>query len=139
MSILNIESKIAEKLNDTEKFQVVYDYHTLETTWYPYASFELDDFDWDVLDSCNDKINTTFWIIVYQELQNQTRREAKTTLYWVLDKLINDFRKDKTLWWVADDMKVMSWQFGTYADWKEWDVMFLEIKIKFDTTLFLND
>jgi CRISPR/Cas system CSM-associated protein Csm2 small subunit len=137
LNLFDIETKIKQNLESINDFQIVYDYHTLDTTWYPYSSFELNNFDWNALDSCNDEITLEFWIIVYQETKNLGRQQAKIKLYNILEKIIEKFRKDSDLGWDVTGLVFLRWDFWTYEG-KEWEVMFLQIFLQFKTILFIK-
>jgi len=139
LNLTNIEARIKAHLTSIGDFQVVYDYHTLTPSWYPYASFELTHFDGNPLDNCTDEVVLEFGILVYQETTSLGGRSvAKVKLYTILEKIIKTFRADATLSWSVVDLNFLRWELWTY-DGKEGDVMFLQVFLQVKTTLFFND
>lgn len=128
--ITNLETAIKTKLETISKFAVVYDYFTLKTTGYPYASFELSDFGGEFLDVCSNKRNFIFNCVVIQEINNNlTRTQAKTILYGILEDMISAFDGDQDL----GDWNIIKWnvtrgQMGTFLE-KEGSVLALNVEI----------
>lgn len=134
--ITNLETAIKTKLDWITSLAAVYDYFTLETTGYPYASFELSDFDGEFLDVCTNKRNFIFNTVIIQEInkKNLTRGQAKTILYGVLEDLITAFDSDQDL----GDGTVIKWnvtkgQMGTFLD-KEGSILALNVEINLEIT-----
>lgn len=98
--ITNLETAIKTKLQTIDNFQAVYDHYTLQTTWYPYASFELSDFEGEFLDVCSNRRTFNFTLVVIQEVsgENIWRDQAKDILYACLDEIIEKFDGDQDLW-----------------------------------------
>lgn len=128
--IFELETAVKTKLDTISRFQAVYDHFTLETTGYPYASFELSDFDWEYLDTCSNKRQFTFNIVVIQETnENLTRDAAKNIIYKCLEDIITTFDGDQDLWeWTIVKWDVSRWQMWTFLD-KEWSVLALNVEL----------
>lgn len=133
--ITNLETAIKTKLETIDKFAVVYDYFTLKTTGYPFASFELSDFDGEFLDVCTNKRRFIFNCVIIQEVnKNLTRDQAKDILYSILEDVITAFDGDQDL---GDGNivkgNVSRGQMGTFLD-KEGSVLALNVEISLETT-----
>lgn len=105
--IQQISDKILEKLQTLtgtdQPLVSVYDYHTIENDWYPYACFELVDFTWEYSDTCNNDREYIFDIIVFQEITaSQGRQEAVKIIYNCLDDILLTIDQDYTLGWVVN-------------------------------------
>jgi len=127
--ILELETAIKTKLETIWDFQVVYDYFTLKTSWYPYASFELNWFEWDYLDSQTILRDYKFNVMIIQEVSKVTRDNAKQIIYNLLDKVVEKFDWQMELW---DNMivnwKIIKWEMWTFLN-AEWSVLALNIEI----------
>lgn len=87
---------------DDQPFVSVYDYHTLENTWYPYLTFEPSEFNAEVLDTANNLREYIFDCFIFQEVtQTGGRQEAKEILVRAMDDVINALDADYTLTWTA--------------------------------------
>lgn len=111
--ITTISDKIKtelEKLKWTNQPLVnVYDYHTLENNWYPYASFELVELEWEIRDTCNNQRILTFDLYIFQEIGVNGREEAKDIIYKAMDDVIDLFDKNYTLDWVVEFINPIWW------------------------------
>ena len=128
--ITELETAIKTKLETISDFQVVYDNFTLDTTGYPYAAFELSDFDGEFLDSCTNKRDFIFNIIVIQEISKSlTRDQAKDILYTCLENIITAFDGDMDLW-ESTIIKgsISKGQMGTFLD-KEGSLLALRTEL----------
>lgn len=137
--ITNLESKLLTELKTISDFVDVYDYHIIKNEGFPYWSFELLDFEGEVLDTCENKRFWTFKLVIFQEMTNITREEAKDTLYSIAEKVIELFDKNQFLDWLVDNTEVINWSMDQYADKKWWKTLFLEMNIKFETTLNIKN
>lgn len=133
--ITNIETKITEKLNASGLFEWVYDYFIKKNDGFPYASFELQDFNWERLDTCNNTRKWVFKLVVFQEMTNRTRVQAKNSLYEITEGVIGIFDWNELLGWEVTKTEVLAWWIWQYADDKWWKSMFIEINIEFTTIL----
>ena len=134
--ITTLETAIRTKLETITELQAVYDYFTLNTTGYPYASFELSDFDGEFLDVCTNKRSFIYNCVIIQEInkKNLTRDQAKDILYWILDSLITAFDWDQDLSeGIIIKWNVTKWQMGTFLD-KEGSILALNIEINLEVT-----
>jgi hypothetical protein len=96
--IFELETAIKTKLETITRFVAVYDHFKNSSTGYPYASFELSDFDGEMLDTCSNKRVFSFNIVVIQETNaNLTRDEAKNIVYKCLEDIITAFDADMDL------------------------------------------
>jgi len=136
--IENIEQKLTEKFTNSDLFANVYDFYVIENDGFPYVAFELSDFEWEKTDTCENKRIWTFKIVIFQELTNMTRREAKKSLYNITEKVIDMFDKDQFLWWLVDNTEVVAWNMWQYSKEKGWKMLFIEIDLSFETTLQIN-
>lgn len=85
-------------LKGTNKpFVSVYDYHTLENEGYPYLCFEPVDFTAEILDNCTNLRTYAFNVIIFQEITNNGRQEAKEIITKSMDDVINLLDKNYTL------------------------------------------
>ena len=127
--ILELETAIKTKLETIWDFQVVYDYFTLKTSWYPYASFELNWFEWDYLDSQTILRDYKFNVMIIQEVSKVTRDNAKQIIYNLLDKVVEKFDWQMELW----ENKIVNWKIIKWEMWTflnaEWSVLALNIEI----------
>lgn len=81
-----------------QPFQAVFDFHTLETTGYPYACFEPVEFRAEILDTCRNLRTYTFQILVFQEVtETGGRKEAKEIIVKAMDGVISALDADYTL------------------------------------------
>ena len=128
--ILDLETSIKTKLQSITRFANVYDNFTHNTTWYPYAAFELTDFDGAFLDVCSNVRNFKFNIVVVQEMnETLTRATAKTILYKCLEDIISNFDWDQDLWnWNIVKWDVSKWTVWTFL-WKEWSILALSVEL----------
>ena len=116
----------------------LYDYHTFETTWYPYASFEPTAYTGDILDSCSNIRPITFDLYIYQEQVKNGRSEALDILIKANDDVIAMLDKNYTLdwlvqWWVTP----IQWDFGQIV-WSNWKTLFVNIKIECKVINFIH-
>jgi hypothetical protein len=90
---------ILDALKGTSKpFVAVYDYHTLETTGFPYASFEPIEFRAEILDTCNNLRTYVFQILIFQEVtETGGRKEAKEIVTKAMDDVVLALDADYTL------------------------------------------
>ena len=136
--ILKLEQAIKTKLETIWDFQVVYDYFTLKTSWYPYASFELNWFEWDYLDSCTILRDYKFNLMILQEANQIEREQAKSIIYNLLDKTIQKFDWQMELWEnMIVNWKIIKWEMWTFSN-AEWTVLALnvEISLEFEQTMW---
>ena len=127
--ILELETAIKTKLETIWDFQVVYDYFTLKTSWYPYASFELNWFEWDYLDSQTILRDYKFNVMIIQEVSKVTRDNAKQIIYNLLDKVVEKFDWQMELWEnMIVNWKIIKWEMWTFLN-AEWSVLALNIEI----------
>lgn len=129
--IFEVETAIKEKLEEISNFAVVYDHFTLNTTWYPYASFELSNFAWQYLDSCSNERDISFNIMIIQNIEKNIieRSAAKNIVYKCLEKVIEKFDWDQDLWeWTIVRGRVTSWEMWTFIE-KEWSILALSVQI----------
>ena len=133
--ITNIEQKIYDKLISSNLFVWVYKYFIVKNDWFPYVSFELQDFMWDKLDTCSNERKWIFKLVIFQEMSNRTREQAKTSLYNITEKIIDLFDKDELLWWEVTKTEVLAWWIWQYENNKWWKSLFIEINIEFTTIL----
>ena len=99
-----------ETLKGTNKpFANIYDYHTIENTGYPFASFELTELSWDIRDTCNNMRTLTFELYIIQEFESITRQEAKDIIYKAMDDVIDLFDNNYTLDWVVELIQPIGW------------------------------
>lgn len=131
--ILDLESSIKTKLETITRFAKVYDNFTHITDWYPYAAFELSDFDWAFLDTCSNIRNFAFNIVVVQEINDTvTRAFAKNILYKSLEDIITNFDWDQDLWnWNIVNWNVSKWTMWTFL-WKEWSILALSVELNLE-------
>jgi len=138
--MLNILSdKLKVELTSISLLENVYDFFVIQNEWFPYASFELNDFDGEYLDSYENKRFWTFKIAIFQETSKMTRDEAKKSLYDVLEKIIEKFDWNQFLDWLVNNSKVVKWNLWNYTSDKWWKMLFLDINIQFETTLKINN
>ena len=128
--IFELETAIKTKLETISRFQAVYDHFVLKAEWYPYASFELSDFDGAFLDCCSDQRQFTFNIIIIQEANKLLARDAaKNILYKCLEDVVTAFDGDQDLWeGTIVKWNVSRWQMWTFTE-KEWSVLALNIEL----------
>lgn len=134
--IFDLQTSIKAKLESITRFKAVYDNFTHKTTWFPYAAFELTDFDWAFLDVCTNVRNFKFNIVVTQEMNDDsvTRDTAKTIIYKCLEDIITAFDWDQDLWngniirW-----DVSKWTMWTFL-WKEWSILALSVELNLQVT-----
>lgn len=104
--IQTIEAKVKTELEKLkwsgQPFVDVFDYHTQGNDWYPFASFEMTEYEWQVRDNCNTVRNLTFEIYIIQEFEKVTRQEAKNILYKAMDDIMLQFDKNYTLGWEVE-------------------------------------
>lgn len=79
-------------------FVEVYDYHTLETTGFPYLTFEPISREAVVSDTCTNLRTYTYQVLIFQEItETGWRNEAKEILIKWVDEIITALDKDYTL------------------------------------------
>jgi len=136
--ILELETAIKTKLETIWDFQVVYDYFTLKTTWYPYASFELNWFEWDYLDSQTILRDYKFNVMIIQEANQITREEAKKIIYNLLDEMVEKFDWQMELWEsMIVNWKIIKWEMWTFSN-AEWNVLALNIEVSLEFEQAMN-
>lgn len=103
--INTIRNKITEILNTltwtNQPFDYIYDYHTLESEWYPYVSFEPTQLLQSIEDTASNKRTFVFDLYIYQEINKKTREEGLQILLDAFDKVIDKFDTNYTLDWTA--------------------------------------
>ena len=130
--ILELETAIKTKLETISEFQIVYDYFTLKTSWYPYASFELNWFEWEYLDSEHILRDYKFNLMIIQEANQITREKAKQIIYTLLDEIVEKFDWQMELWeWMIVNWKIIKWEMWTFSN-AEWSVLALNIEISLE-------
>lgn len=133
MSIITLRTKINDKLNTLtgtwKPLVEVFNYHTLENTWYPFVTFEPASLVWEFEDTCNNMRTYTFDVFLYQEITWNGRQEALNILLNAFKQIIDEFDKDYTLWgiaeWWVNAVSGDFWQLVS-ADWK---ILFANLKI----------
>jgi hypothetical protein len=90
---------ILEQLKGEAKpFVEVLDYHTLETSGYPYLTFEPIGFDAVIADTCNNLRTYNFQCLMFQEITDAGgRKEAKEILIKAVDDVIRQLDANYTL------------------------------------------
>lgn len=130
--ILELETAIKTKLETISEFQIVYDYFTLKTSWYPYASFELNWFEWDYLDSEHILRDYKFNLMIIQEANQISREKAKQIIYTLLDEIVEKFDWQMELWEnMIVNWKIIKWEMWTFSN-AEWSVLALNIEISLE-------
>lgn len=137
-----IRTKLNELLSTlvgTDKPLVaLYDYHTFESPWYPYASFEPTAYSGEILDTCNNMRPITFDLYIYQEIIKNGRSTALDILVKSNDKVINLLDKNFTLdWLVQGGVVPIQWDFWQIV-WSNWKTLFVNIKIVCNTIDFIH-
>ena len=111
--IQTINTKIKtelEKLKWSWKpFAEIYDYHTKESTGYPFASFELTELAGEIRDTCNNQRTLTFELYIIQEFESITREDAKDIIYKAMDDVIDKFDNNFTLDGVVELIQPIGW------------------------------
>lgn len=87
----------------------VYDYHTLENSWYPYVSFEAVELTGEIRDTCNNQRTITYDLYIFQEIWTQGRQVATQIIYKAMDDIIDLFDKNYTLDWVVELIQPIWW------------------------------
>lgn len=130
--IFDLETAIKNKLLEIDKLERVYDYFTLKTEWYPFASFEFSWLDWDYQDSCTILREYKFNLVIVQEINQISRDQWKEIIYWVLDDIVTKFDWQMELWeWLIVNWKIIKWELWT-AKTQEWEVLWLSIEISLE-------
>lgn len=111
-----------------QPLQVVYDYHTTETEWYPYATFEVGNLEWEFVDTCYNNRIYTFNVFIFKAIEKDTdwtpkREEARQILDDAWEQTIQAFDEDYTLGWVVEKVQAGSWPFGQIV-WEAWDTLY---------------
>lgn len=132
-TLQDLSDKIKEKLNTLtwawEPLAVVFDYHTLDNNGqYPYVSFEAENWESEIQDTCNNMETHNFGIYLFQETTKQTRSLSKWILYNAVNDIIRMFEKDYTLWWIANGGTSQSWEFLNVVD-AEWKILLAKINL----------
>lgn len=132
--IFELETALKTKLETISRFKIVYDHFVLASEWYPYASFELSDFDGAFLDCCSNQREFTFNIVIIQEISAErvTRQKAKEILYNCLEDVVTAFDGDQDLWeWTIVKGNVSRGQMWTFTE-KEWSVLALNVELNLE-------
>ena len=131
--IQTISNKIKtelEKLKWSNKPLVeVYDYHTLENTWYPFVSFEAVELIWEIRDTCNNERQAIFDLYIFQEVWTNWRKEATQIIYKAMDDIIDLFDKNYTLDWVIELIQPIWWNITPFNIWN-WSALVWIIKLQ---------
>jgi len=131
IDIFWLETSIKTKLETITNFKIVYDHFRLKTTWYPFASFELSDFDWVFADVCSNFRIITFNVVIIQVVNTDVDRDlAKQIIYKCLEQVIDKFDWDMTLS-NTDVVRwdVLKWSMWTVL-WQDWDSLALSVEVK---------
>lgn len=140
--ITQINNKLKEMfdtLKGTNKpFVAVYDYHTLENDGYPYLCFELQGFDAEVLDTCNNTVSYNYRILIFQEVTKAGwRKEAKD----IIDKAIEDVKdllhKNYTLDWLVNFANPVSATVTPFVI-NNWKALVCDMNINIRSIEFIN-
>ena len=107
-----------ETLKGTNKPLVnVYDFHTLENTWYPYVSFEAVELTWEIRDTCNNERTIIYDLYIFQEIGTQGRQVATQIIYKAMDDIMDLFDKNYTLDWVVELITPIWWNIIPFNIW----------------------
>ena len=119
--IQTISNKIKAELDTlkgTNKPLVnVYDYHTLENTWYPYVSFEAVELTGEIRDTCNNQRTIIYDLYIFQEIGTNGRQTATQIIYKAMDDIMDLFDKDYTLDWVVELITPIWWTIIPFNIW----------------------
>lgn len=119
--IQTISNKIKAELDTlkgTNKPLVnVYDYHTLENTWYPYVSFEAVELTGEIRDTCNNQRTIIYDLYIFQEIGTSGRQTATQIIYKAMDDIMDLFDKDYTLDWVVELITPIWWTIIPFNIW----------------------
>lgn len=132
--IVTINNKLLELLTTltwpNQPFTAVYDYHNIEHTGNPYASFELVEFEGEYADTCNNNRDYTYEILVFQEItESGGRQEAVDIIYKCFDDIIALLDNNYTLDGVATRWAVpLSWTMIPFNT-QNWPTMVWELRI----------
>ena len=111
--IQTINSKIKTELDTLvwtwKPFVSVYDYHTKDNVGYPFASYEMTELSWKILDTCNNQRILIFELYIIQEFEKVEREQAKDIIYKAMDDVIDLFDKNYTLDWVVELIQPIWW------------------------------
>jgi len=85
-----------------QPFVNVFDYYTLQKTWFPYVAFECVWYTATILDSCNNQRNYLFDVHIFQEIIGNDRQESTQILYKAMSDVIDAIDTDYTLTWSCE-------------------------------------
>lgn len=137
MKIIELESKIKEKLQNISEISEVFDFYKSDFDSFPYAGFELVEAKWQKLDNCTNIRTFQFWILVFQETEQAGRENAKNILYKIAEKIISAFDCDETFEWLAMSSEVVNISINDGMDDNKWKGIYLAITLNINTLLEL--
>lgn len=140
--IQTLSDKLLEVLGAYEgsgqPFVSVLDYHTLDSTGYPYLTFEPVGFEWEVLDSCNNERTYQFQILIFQEVtETGWRKEAKEIMSKAIHDVIGILDSNYTLDGTAIMVTPINWSI-TPVDLNSGKWFVWEIIVNIRTTEFIK-
>lgn len=99
ITVTQIETAIQTKLESITKIQEVFPYYRAKPEEkFPFACFELSDFDGSVLDVCSNERQFIFNIVVLNPVnETTTRQKAKEILYKIVEDAIIAFDTEMEL------------------------------------------
>lgn len=140
--IIAINNKL-KKMFDTLKwnnkpFVSVYDYHTLENEWYPYLCFELQWFEAEVLDTCNNTVNYNYRVLIFQEVSKSWwRKEAKEIIDKSIEEVKDLLHKNYTLDWLVNFVNPVSTTITPFII-NNWKALVCDMNINVRSIEFIN-
>ncbi len=132
-NLIDIEWKILEQLNTLkwtdEVFNEVDDVFTMENITFPYVWFELVEQELVQHSTCEDKIEWTFDIYMFQEINDNewiSRRDAKLTVQKWTKQISELLEKNYTLDWEITTSSIINIKYDTFQD-EKWVVYYSKI------------
>lgn len=130
---------LLETLTWTDKpFVEIFDFHTMENSWYPYVSFEPTNFQANILDNCNNMRTYNFDIIIYQEISKWWRQQALDIVIKWIEDIISLFDSNYTLNWLAlGGTQPLSCDFFTLSQ-ADWNTIWARLRLACNVIQSIN-
>lgn len=138
--IKQIRDKLKEKLDTLtgtwQPLAIVYD-HMEMNPWNPCAMIWFNNLSSEYADSCNVNKIYNFVIYVMQETKNKNRSAAEDSIENIVEKIIDLFNSDTTLWWLVNNIKPVWWDISEYTNGSQWEYIWGIILLPIEKFYFI--
>lgn len=131
-----ILTKISTLVWTNKPFVNAFDYFTLSNTGYPFICFECVWFEANILDTCNNKRDYIYRMLIVQDYQTD-RQDAYQRISKAMSDVIDLFDADYTLWLSEVRTTPMTWSIE-WIQTESGKAIVAEIALRCQTINYIN-